>query len=251
LAKAGVLAVKSVSSSDMEKLARATGGKILSNIKDLSADSLGKAKKVEEVKIGDDKLIYVRDCKNPKAVTIVIRGGSDHVIDEAERSLHDALCVIRNVVEDGKIIAGGGAPEAELAKSLRAYAVKVGGREQLAVEAFAEAVEAIPLTLAENAGLDPIDIMVALRAKHEDPANKDFGIDVTTGKIVSMCNLLVLEPLRVKQQVIKSATEAANMILKIDDLISIKGAGGKAPPMPTGGMGGMGGGMGGMGGMPY
>jgi len=247
LAKAGVLAVKSVSSSDMEKLSRATGGKIQASVKDLSADALGNAKKVEEVKIGDDKLIYVRDCKNPKAVTIVIRGGSTHIIDEAERSLHDGLCVVRNVIEDGKIVAGGGAPEAEVAKNLRSYAVKVGGREQLAVEAYAEAIEAIPLTLAENAGLDPIDIMVALRAKHEEADGKYFGIEVTTGKIKNMCDLIVLEPLRVKQQVIKSATEAANMILKIDDLIAIKG-GGKMPPMPPGGMGG---GMGGMGGMPY
>jgi thermosome len=248
LAKAGVFTVKSVSSSDMEKLARATGGEILASVKDLTAKTLGKAKKVEEVKIGDDKLIYVRECKNPKAVTIVIRGASAQVLDEAERSLHDGLCVVRNVVEDGKIVAGGGAPEAELAKNLRNFAVKVGGREQLAVEAFAEAVEAIPLTLAENAGLDPIDIMVALRAEHEKADSKYFGIEVTTGKIKNMLDLLVLEPLRVKQQVIKSATEAANMILKIDDLISIKG-GGKAPPMPPGGMGGMGG-MG-MGGMPY
>jgi len=248
LAKASVFTVKSVSSSDMEKLARATGGEILASVKDLTAKTLGKAKKVEEVKIGDDKLIYVRECKNPKAVTIVIRGASAQVLDEAERSLHDGLCVVRNVVEDGKIVAGGGAPEAELAKNLRNFAVKVGGREQLAVEAFAEAVEAIPLTLAENAGLDPIDIMVALRAEHEKADSKYFGIEVTTGKIKNMLDLLVLEPLRVKQQVIKSATEAANMILKIDDLISIKG-GGKAPPMPPGGMGGMGG-MG-MGGMPY
>ena len=252
LAKAGVFTVKSVSSSDIEKLARATGGEILASVKDLTASTLGKAKKVEEVKIGDDKLIYVRECKNPKAVTIVIRGASAQVLDEAERSLHDGLCVVRNAVEDGKIVAGGGAPEAELAKNLRNFAVKVGGREQLAVEAFAEAVEAIPLTLAENAGLDPIDIMVALRAEHEKADSKYFGIEVTTGKIKNMLDLLVLEPLRVKQQVIKSATEAANMILKIDDLISIKG-GGKAPPMPPGGMGGMGGmggGMG-MGGMPY
>ena len=248
LAKRGILAVKSVSSNDMEKLARATGGKAVSSGKDLTAETLGKAKKVEEVKIGDDKLIYVRECKNPKAVTIVIRGGSTHVIDEAERSLHDSLCVVRNVVEDGKIVAGGGAAEAEIAKNLKIYALKVGGREQLAVEAFAEAVETIPLTLAENAGLDPIDIMVALRAKHEDPDNKYFGIDVTTGKIKSMIDLVVLEPLRVKQQVIKSATEAANMILKIDDVIAVKG-GGKMPPMPPGGMGSMGG-MGGMGGMP-
>jgi chaperonin GroEL (HSP60 family) len=246
LAKKGILAVKSVSSSDMEKLSRATDGKIQASVKDLSADALGKAKKVEEVKIGDDKLIYIRDCKNPKAVTIVIRGGSTHIIDEAERSLHDGLCVVRNVIEDGKIVAGGGAPEAEVAKALRNYAAKVGGREQLAVEAYAEAIEAIPLTLAENAGLDPIDIMVALRAKHEEADSKYFGIEVTTGKIKNMFDLIVLEPLRVKQQVIKSATEAADMILKIDDLIAIKG-GGKMPPMPPGGMGG---GMGGMGGMP-
>jgi len=251
LGKAGVLAVKSLSSSDMEKMSRATGGKIVVNVTELSADALGKAKRVEEVKIGDDKLIYVRECKNPKAVTIVIRGASNHVIDEAERSLHDGLSVVRNAIEDGKIVAGGGAPEAELAKNLRAYAVKVGGREQLAVEAYAEAVEAIPLTLAENAGLDPIDIMVALRAQHEKPDSKYFGIEVSTGKIKNMLDLLVIEPLRVKQQVIKSATEAANMILKIDDLISVKG-GGKMPQMPPGGMGGGMGGMGGMGGgMPY
>jgi thermosome len=247
LSKAGVLAVKSVSSGDMEKLARATGGKILASVKDLTAASFGKAKKVEEVKIGDDKLIYVRECKNPKAVTIVIRGASSHVIDEAERSLHDGLCVVRNAVEDGKIVAGGGAPEAEVAKNLRSYAVKVGGRQQLAVEAFAEAIETIPLTLAENAGLDPIDVMVALRAEHEKADHKYYGIEVTTGKIKNMLDLLVLEPLRVKQQVVKSATEAANMILKIDDLISVKG-GGKAPPMPPGMPPG---GMGGMGGMPY
>jgi thermosome len=244
LAKRSILAVKSVSSSDMEKLARATGGKTLASIKDLTAQALGEAKKVEEVKIGDDKLIYVRECKNPKAVTIVIRGGSTHIIDEAERSLHDSLCVVRNAVEDTKIVAGGGASEEEVAKNLRSYAVKVGGREQLAIEAYAEAVEVIPLTLAENAGLDPIDVMVALRAKHENPNNKNFGIEVTTGKIKNMFELAVLEPLRVKQQVVKSATEAANMILKIDDLIAVKG-GGKAPPMPSGmppggmGMGGM------------
>ncbi|MEM3377365.1 MAG: thermosome subunit beta [Candidatus Bathyarchaeia archaeon] len=245
LAKNGILAVKSVSSGDMEKLAKATGGKILASIKDLTSDALGKAKKVEEVKIGDDKLIYVRECKNPKAVTIVIRGASPHVVDEAERSLHDALCVVRNSIEDGKIVAGGGAPEAEVARQLRKYAPQVGGREQLAIEAFADAVEAIPLTLAENAGLDPIDTMVALRAEHEKPENKHFGIEVTTGKIKNMLDLQVLEPLRVKQQVIKSATEAANMILKIDDLISVKGGEAKAPTspgMPPGGMG--------MGGMP-
>ena len=252
LGKAGVIAVKSVSSSDMEKLSKATGAMIVASVKELAPAALGQAKRVEEVKIGDDKLLYIRDCKNPKAVTIVIRGASNHVIDEAERSLHDGLCVVRNVIEDGKIVAGGGSPEAELSKALKAFAVQVGGREQLAVEAFAEAVEEIPLTLAENAGLDPIDIMVALRAQHEKPNSKTFGIDVNTGKIVDMCTKMVIEPLRVKQQAIKSATEATNMILKIDDLISIKG-GGKMPQMPPGmgGMGGMPPGMGGMGGMPY
>jgi len=243
LSKAGVLAVKSVSSSDMEKLSKATGAVIGASVKDLTPDALGKAKRVEEVKIGDDKLLYIRDCKNPKAVTIVIRGASNHVIDEAERSLHDGLCVVRNVIEDGKIVAGGGAPEAELSKGLKAFGVKIGGREQLAIEAFAEAIEEIPLTLAENAGLDPIDIMVALRSQHEKAKSETFGIDVSTGKIVDMCTKMIIEPLRVKQQVIKSATEATNMILKIDDLISVKG-GGKMPPMPPGGMGGMGG-------MPY
>lgn len=254
LGKAGVIAVKSVSSGDMEKLSKATGAQIVASVKELAADVLGKAKRVEEVKIGDDKLLYIRDCKNPKAVTIVIRGASGHVLDEAERSLHDGLCVVRNVIEDGKIVAGGGAPEAELSKGLKAFAVKVGGREQLAIEAFAEAIEEIPLTLAENAGLDPIDVMVALRSEHQKKDTKTFGIDVTTGKIVDMCTKNVVEPLRVKQQAIKSATEATNMILKIDDLISIKGGkGGPAMPPGMGGMGGMGGmpGMGGMGGMPY
>ncbi len=252
LAKAGILAAKSVSSSDMEKLSRATGGKIMASVNDLKSDLLGRAKTVEEVKIGDDKLLYIRECKNPKAVTVVIRGGTEHVIDEAERSLHDALCVVRNVVEDGKIVAGGGAPEAEVAKQLREFATKTGGREQLAIEVFADAIETIPLTLAENAGLDTIDIMVALRARHESEDGKYFGVDVFSGKIKDMLQTKVVEPLRVKQQVVKSATEAANMIIKIDDLIATKG-GGKGPPMPpgAGGMGGMGGGgMGGMGGMP-
>ena len=223
LAKKGILAVKNVSSSDMEKLARATGGKIVASVKDLTSDVLGEAKIVEEVKIGEDKLVYVRECKNPKAVTIVVRGGTEHVVDEAERSLHDALCVVRNAIEDGRIVPGGGAPEAEVAKRLRDYAVKVGGREQLAIEAFADAVESIPLTLAENAGLDPVDIMVALRAKHESASTPSYGVDVFSGKIMDMLELNVVEPLRVKLQVIKSATEAANMILKIDDLIAAKG----------------------------
>jgi len=233
LAKSGILAVKSVSSSDMEKLARATGAKIIASVKDLTSDALGEAKAVEEVKIGDAKLLYVRECKNPKAVTVVIRGGSELVVDEAERSLHDALCVVRNAVEDGKIVAGGGAPEAEMARQLRNYAVKVGGREQLAIEAYAEAVETIPMMLAENSGLDPIDIMVSLRAEHEHNQSAYYGVDVFTGKIKNMLDLNVVEPLRVKQQVIKSATEAANMILKIDDLIAAKGMDKEPKPPKT------------------
>jgi len=232
LAKKSILAVKSVSSSDMEKLARATGGRIIASVKELTSDALGEAKMVEEIKIGEDKLVYVRECKNPKAVTIVIRGGSEHVVDEAERSLHDALCVVRNAIEDGKIVAGGGAPEAEISRKLRNYATKVGGREQLAIEAFAEAIEAIPATLAENAGLDPIDIMVSLRAEHESNSSPYYGVDVLTGKIKNMLDLNIVEPLRVKQQVIKSATEAASMILKIDDLIAAKGMEKETPKTP-------------------
>jgi hypothetical protein len=244
LAKKNIMAVKNISSNDMEKLAKATGGTILASTKDLAAETLGEAKMVEEVKIGDDKLVYVRDCKNPRAVTVVIRGGSDHVVDEAERSFHDALCVVRNAVEDQKVVAGGGAPEAETAKQLREYAVKVGGREQLAIEAFAESMESVPLALAENAGLDPIDIMVSLRAKHENPEHRWYGVDVYSGEIKDMRNLNVIEPLRVKVQVVKSATEAASMILRIDDVVASKGGKG-GPPMPPGG-GGMPGGMGGM-----
>src|SRR5205809_48711 len=240
LAKNGIAAVKNVSSGDLEKLSKATGGRIIASVKDLTKESLGDAKLVEEVKIGEDKLIYVREAKNPKAVTIVVRGGTEHVVDEAERSLHDALSVVRNAIEDGKIVAGGGAPEAELAKRLRDYAVKVGGREQLAIEAFAEAMEAVPTTLAENAGLDPIDILVELRSKHERAANPWFGVDVYSGEIKDMKKLNVLEPLRVKQQVVKSASEAASMILRIDDVIASKGVdkgspgGGKDSPMPGG-----------------
>jgi len=241
LSKKKIVAMKNVSSGDMEKLAKATGGTILASTKQITPEALGEAKLVEEVKMGDDKLVYVRDCKDPRAVTVVLRGGSEHVVDEAERSFHDALCVVRNAVEDQKIVAGGGAPEAETAKQLRDYALKVGGREQLAIEAYAEALEAIPLTIAENSGLDPIDIMVELRSKHANPQNKWFGVKVTTGKIADMLADNIVEPLRVKQQVIKSATEAANMLLRIDDVIASKGKEGGG--MPPGGPGGMPGGM--------
>jgi len=240
LAKKNIMAIKNVSSGDMEKLAKATGGIIQASTKDIPSEGLGEAKLVEEMKIGDDKLVFVRDCKDPHAVTVMIRGGSDHVVDEAERSIHDALCVVRNAVEDGKIVAGGGSPEAETAKQLRDYALKVGGREQLAIEAYAEALEAIPLTIAQNSGLDPIDIMVEVRSKHANPENKWFGVQVETGKIADMLADNVVEPLRVKQQAVKSATEAACMLLRIDDVLSSKGMKEGGPP---GGPGGMPGGM--------
>jgi thermosome len=241
LAKKGIAAIKNMSSGDMEKLAKATGAKIMASVKDLNAEALGSARLIEETKIGDDKLTYVRDAKNPMAVTVVVRGGTEHVVDEAERSLHDALCVVRDAIEDSKVVAGGGAPEAESAKQLREYAVKVGGREQLAIEAFADALETIPLALAENAGLDPIDIMVSIRAKHEDPEHRWYGVDVFSGEIKDMRELNVLEPLRVKLQVVKSATEAASMILRIDDVVAAKGT--KGEPRMPGGPGGMPGGM--------
>ena len=244
LAKKNIMAIKNASSGDMEKLAKATGGTIQASTKEINSQALGEAKLVEEVKIGDDKLVYVRECKDPHAVTVVIRGGSDHVVDEAERSFHDAVCVVRNAIEDHKIVAGGGAPEAETAKQLRDYALQVGGREQLAIEAYAEALEAIPLTIAENSGLDPIDILVDLRSKHASPENKWFGVQIKTGKIADMLADNIIEPLRVKLQVIKSATEAANMLLRIDDVVASKGGGppGGMPPgrgMPGGMPGGM------------
>src|SRR2546430_6022342 len=227
----------------MEKLARATGGSPVGTLKDLSKASLGQAKLVEEVKIGDDKLVYVREAKNPKAVTIMIRGGSEHVVDEAERSLHDALCVVRNALEDGKIVAGGGAPEAELSKRLKDFATKAGGREQLAIRAFADALEAIPVAIAQNAGIDPIDIIVDLRANHNHPPNKWVGVKVSPRKNADMWKLNIVEPLRVKKQVVRSATEAVTMLLRVDDVIASKGGGSDGGGPPGGMPPGMGGGM--------
>jgi len=243
LAKKGILTIKNISSSDMEKLAKATGGSVVGTTRDLSKEALGYAKTVEEVKIGDDKLVYVREAKNPKAVTIMIRGGSEHVVDEAERSLHDALSVVRNAVEDGKIVAGGGAPEIELSKRLREYAIKVGGREQLAVTAFAEALESIPVAIAQNAGINPIDILVDLKSKHNTPQNMWFGVNTKTGKAADMLKMDVVEPLRVKTQVIKSAVEAVTMILRVDDVFASKGGSSPGPGGPGGMPPGMGGGM--------
>src|SRR3989441_11376638 len=243
LSKSGIAAIKNVSSGDLEKLSKATGGRIVASVKELTKDALGEAKLIEEVKIGDDKLVYVHDAKNPKAVTIVIRGGTEHVVDEAERSLHDALSVVRNAVEDGKIVAGGGAPEIELSKRLREHAIKVGGREQLAVTAFAEALESIPVAIAQNAGVNPIDILVDLKSKHNTVQNLWFGVNTKTGKASDMLKMDVVEPLRVKTQVIKSAVEAVTMILRVDDVFASKG-GSSSGPGP-GGPGGMPPGMGG------
>ena len=241
LAKEGMLAVRRIKKSDMEKLGRATGGRIVTNLDDLKAADLGKAESAEEKKIGDDKMVFIEGCKDPKSVSVLIRAGLERLVDEAERALKDALSVVIDVVQKPKIVVGGGSIEAELSKKLKDYAGKVGGREQLAIEAFADAMESIPLALAENAGLDPIDIMVELRAKHEDAKNKWYGVDVFSGHIKDMETLNVLEPLRVKSQVVKSATEAASMILRIDDVVAAKGGPAKPPGGPPGGMGGMGG----------
>ncbi|HJK79080.1 thermosome subunit alpha [Methanocorpusculum vombati] len=250
LSKAGILAVRRVKKSDMEKLARATGGALISSIDAISADELGVAGLVEERKVGGEEMIFVEKCKNPKAVSIIIKGGTEHVVDELGRALEDALRVVGVVVEDKKIVAGGGAPEVELSLRLREYAATQGGRIQLAIEAFASALEVIPRTLAENAGLDPIDKLVELRAAHEK-GKKTFGLDVFEGKPVDMLAAGVVEPLRVKTQAIASAAEAAVMILRIDDVIaSAKSAGPSPEEMAAmGGAGGMGGMPGGMPGM--
>ncbi|MCD6369193.1 MAG: TCP-1/cpn60 chaperonin family protein [Thermoproteales archaeon] len=232
LAKAGILAVRRVKKSDMEKLARATGARIITKIEDLSEKDLGYAEVVEEREVAGEKMVFVEGCKNPKAVSILIRGGLEKIVDEAERSLEDALSVVADVIEEPYILPGGGAPEAAVAKSLREYAAKVGGKEQLAIEAFANAVESIPRTLAENSGLDPIDIIAELRAAH-DKGLHSYGVDVFEGKVMDMYNRNVIEPLVVKTHALRTSVEAASMILRIDDIIAAskleeeKGKGGK------------------------
>jgi len=239
LAKEGIIAARRVKESDMQKLAKATGGKVTSNLDDIKAADLGLAGHVEERKIGDDKMIFVEKCKDPHSVAILIRAGLERMVDEAERAMTDALSVVSDVVENSKIVAGGGAVEIEVAKELRKYANKVGGREQLAIEAFADAMEVIPRALAENAGLEPIDILVSLRQAHDKEDGKFMGINVFTGKIENSVNNGVIEPIVVKEQAIKSAAESASMILRIDDVISSsKPKGG--PPGGPGGPGGMG-----------
>ncbi len=236
LAKAGILAVRRVKESDMKKLAKATGAKVVTNIKELSKEDLGHAKVVEEKKISGDEMIFIKECKNPKAVSILVRGGTEHVVDEAERSIHDAVCVVAAAIDSGRYVPGGGAAEIEIAKELRRYADTIGGREQLAVNAFADALEIIPRTLAESAGMDAIDTLVSLRAKHDKKEGLGQGVSVLEGKINDMLSKNVIEPAKLKSQVIKSASEVAEMILRIDDVIaSAKPKGGGMPP---GGMGG-------------
>ncbi len=220
LAKEGILAVRRVKKSDMEKLSRATGGKIITNLADLKEEDLGRAELVEERKVGEDKMVFVEGCKDPKSVSILIRAGLERMMDEAERTMNDALYVVSDIFELPKMVPGGGAIEMEMAKAVRAYARQVGGREQLAIEAFANALEVIPKTLAENAGHDVIDTMVALRAAHEKEDGFAMGVNVYEGGIADMLEKGVVEPMAVKMQVIKSAVEVASMILRIDDVVA-------------------------------
>ncbi len=243
LAKEGIAAVRRVKKSDMDALEKATGAKVVSRIKDLTSKDLGYAGTVEERKIAGDNMVFVFDCKNPKSVSLLVRGGSEHVVDEAERAVHDAVGAVSSAIRMGKVVIGGGASEMEVAGKLREYAKTIGGREQLAIESFADALEIIPRTLAESAGMDPIDTLVALRSKHAGKEGKAFGVDVYDAKVANMGQKKVLEPLAIKIQALTSAGEVAEMILRIDDII----AGSSKSKMPPGGMGGEG--MGGMGGM--
>ena len=233
LSKHGILAVRRVKESDMTKLAKATGARITSSIEDISEKDLGAANLVQQKKVESDKWVFIEGCKNPQSVTLLIRGGSQRVVDEVDRSIHDALMVVKDVIEKPEIVAGGGAPEAVLASFLKDWSERFEGRQQLAINKFAEALEVIPLTIAENAGMDPIDTMVKLRAKQSE-GKKWTGINAREGKVADMLSLNIVEPVVVKEQIIKSATEAASMILRIDDVIAISGGsgGGMPPGMP-------------------
>ena len=219
LAKNNIYAIRRVKKSDMEKLSRATGAKIVSNLKDLSSEDLGRAGLVREVKTGDEEMTYITDCVNPKSVTLLVRGGTEHVVDEVERAVKDALGDVAASLKDGKIVGGAGSCEIELSKRLREFGNSLSGREQLAVFAFSESIEIIPRTLAENSGLDPIDVLTDLKAKHDDN-QKWAGVDVFTGEIVDAWSRGVIEPLKIKTQAIKSASEVAELILRIDDVIA-------------------------------
>ena len=231
LAKHGILSVRRVKESDMTKLAKATGGRITSNLDDISEKDLGTSELVHQKKVESDKWVFVEGCRNPQSVTLLIRGGSQRVVDEVDRSIHDALMVVKDVIERPAIVAGGGAPEALLAAFLKDWSESFDGRQQLAIKKFAEALEIIPLTIAENAGMDPIDTMVTLRAKQSE-GKKWSGINAKDGKVGDMLSLNIVEPVVVKEQIIKSATEAASMILRIDDVIAISGAPGGAGGPP-------------------
>lgn len=228
LAKEGILAVRRVKKSDMGKLARATGGRVSSNYEELSSEDLGDAGLVEERKISGDEMLFIEGCKNPKAVSVLIRGGTEHVVDEVERAFHDGLSVISVALEDGKFVPGGGAPEIEVAKGIRDYAGSIGGREALSINAFADAVEVIPRTLTENAGLDPVDMLVELRAKHGEKDGVRKGLNVISGEIEDMVSTGIVEPLRVKTQAVSSATDVSEMILRIDDVIAARDLGGES-----------------------
>ena len=237
MAKEGIFAIRRAKKSDMEKLAKATSGKIVTNIEDLSKKDLGYAKEVVEKKVSDDKMTFVTGCKNPKAVSVLIRGATEHVVDELERAFQDALGVTSTVATEGRITAGGGSAAMEISQGLKDYAASVGGREQMAIEKFANAIEIIPRTLAENAGFDPVNTLIDLRKAHKD-GQKHAGLNVYTGNIIDMMETKVIEPLKVGVQAITSATEAAVMILRIDDVIAAREMRGPPPEM-GGGMGGM------------
>ncbi|MHB8359693.1 MAG: thermosome subunit beta [Thermoplasmataceae archaeon] len=235
LAKEGIYAVRRVKKSDIEKLSKATGAVIASSIDEITSQDLGKAAQVEQVKIGDDYMTFVTGCKNPKAVSILVRGGTEHVVDEIDRSITDSLHVVAAAVEDGGYVSGGGSSAAEISMKIREYASKIGGRQQLAIEKFANALEEIPRALSENAGLDAIDILIKIRSEHAK-GHKTYGVNVFTGDVDDMEKIGVIEPIRVGKQAIEAATEAAVMILRIDDVIATKGGRGPggAPPSPGG-----------------
>ena len=232
LAKKGILAARRVKRSDMENLAKATGGRIVSSVNELTKDEIGSAGIVEERKIAGEQMIFVRDCKDPKSVSILIRGGTEHVVDDAQRAMEDAVLGVISALEVGRVVSGGGSVEIELARQLRKWSESVGGREQLAINAFAEALEIVPRTLAESTGTDTIDILVSLRTAHEQ-GKTNYGVDVLNAKIADMWELGVAEPMKIKTQAIKSATEAATMVLRVDDVITSK-SGGKMPNPPGG-----------------
>ncbi len=237
--KKGIYVARRIKKSDMEALARATGAKIISNLHDLDSGDLGKAGLVEESKVGDEDMTFVKECKNPKAVTILVKGGTEHVVDEVKRALDDAVGDVSAALKYGRVVGGAGSVEIELSRRLRKFADSLSGREQLAVRAFADSIEIIPKTLAENAGIDPIDIMTELKSAH-DKNQKWAGIDAFKGKVTDAWKQGIIEPLKIKTQAVSSASEVATMILRIDDVIAgTGGSRGGMPQMPPGGMGGM------------